>query len=158
MTDPAAMDCRELESLLADYIGGELPGPARHRADAHLADCPACRAQVDALSAARDLVSAASGDDAWAGRAVGGAAAPARDARPAPWLRALAAAAVIALVFAIGFAAGRNTSPPVAPRPDPARQAQVERPDFAERYARAARDFPRAGSMAWALTGLARRR
>ncbi len=73
-------------------------------------------------------------------------------------LRGLAAAAVVALVFAIGFAAGRQTGAPPAPAPAVNPAAREQRPDFAERYARAARDFPRAGSMGWALTGLARRR
>ncbi len=43
------MNCRELEDLLADYLGEELGGSDRARVESHLTECDACRAEVDSL-------------------------------------------------------------------------------------------------------------
>lgn len=150
--------CRVLDDVLADLLGGELAGPQRARAEAHLESCPCCRARVAGLKSAREMVVMASGDAALAERAAGGAqtADPmrSRPVRPARWL---AAAAVLGLMFILGFAAGhagRAQRPEAAP--DLASAAEPAAP-IAQRYAEAARSLPRSGTMAWALTSLARR-
>ncbi|HZR84928.1 MAG TPA: zf-HC2 domain-containing protein [Candidatus Binatia bacterium] len=43
---PSAMTCRELNDLLADYLGRELPSAVRSRVDAHLLTCRPCVAYV----------------------------------------------------------------------------------------------------------------
>jgi len=40
------MTCRELNDLLADYLGRELPSAVRSRVDAHLLTCRPCVAYV----------------------------------------------------------------------------------------------------------------
>ncbi len=36
------MTCRDVAGFLGDYLDGQLPGDARARFEAHLAECPAC--------------------------------------------------------------------------------------------------------------------
>lgn len=151
-------ECRVLDDVLADLLGGELAGPQRARAEAHLESCPSCRARVAGLRSAREMVVIASGDAAFAERAAGGArtADPmrSRPARPARWL---AAAAVLGLMFILGFAAGRaGRAPRVEEAPHLASVPAPTAP-IAQRFTEAARNLPRSGSMAWALTSLARR-
>ena len=38
--------CRELVELVTDYLEGALPAEERARVDAHLEECPGCRAYV----------------------------------------------------------------------------------------------------------------
>lgn len=61
-TDPhelsVAMDCAELARALDAYLDGELDAPERAEADAHLAACPACRAQADAEGQVRSAMRA----------------------------------------------------------------------------------------------------
>lgn len=154
--------CADVEAQLAELLGGELDVPGRARIEAHMARCDACRDRVARLQGARNLVTAASGDAAIAGRATGGLVLPTAPIkprfRPARWL---AAAAVLGLMFAAGFAAGRGSRAGAAPGPSAplvGTAPAADRPAFAERYAEAAREFPRSGSMAWALTSLARRK
>lgn len=40
------MNCQELESLTADYLGGELDEAQRDRCAAHLSTCPACQGRI----------------------------------------------------------------------------------------------------------------
>jgi len=67
------------DEKLAGYIDGTLPEPDRRAIEAHLADCPACRAELLAST-----------------RAVESAPSPARRSRPA--VVALAAAAAVLLI------------------------------------------------------------
>ena len=61
-TDPnelsVAMDCAELSRALDTYLDGELAAPERAEADAHLAECPACRTKADAESRLRSALRA----------------------------------------------------------------------------------------------------
>jgi hypothetical protein len=45
------MTCPEIKDRLVDYLYGELPEAERQGFEAHLADCTACRQEVDALGA-----------------------------------------------------------------------------------------------------------
>ena len=53
---PEEMSCRELVEVITEYLEGTLPGDARERFEAHLAECPYCvnyleqmRATIEAL-------------------------------------------------------------------------------------------------------------
>ncbi|MCC6677177.1 MAG: zf-HC2 domain-containing protein [Phycisphaerales bacterium] len=162
MSSGETTTCADVESLLAELLGGELDAPSRTRIEAHMARCEACRVRAARLQGARDLIAASSGGAASADlatRALTMPTAPIRGKlRPARWL---AAAAVLGLMFAVGFAAGRGSRPAAAPGPAAPlteKPPMADRPAFAQRYAEAAREFPRSGSMAWALTSLARRK
>ncbi len=95
---------------LAAYLGGELDGPTRARVDDHLAECPACRAELASLDEVWAVLGAAASapvpapSDLWSkvrSRTV--AVDPARVPwffGRGPWTRAgWAAAAVAAGVF-----------------------------------------------------------
>jgi hypothetical protein len=43
------MKCRRVQHVLPDYIGDELSARKRQQIDQHLAECPDCRAALDAL-------------------------------------------------------------------------------------------------------------
>jgi len=53
------MKCEELNARLLDYLEGELPAQDRAAAQDHLAECPACRAELDRLRAGADALRAA---------------------------------------------------------------------------------------------------
>ena len=42
-------DCKAYEPLLSALLDGELEGPERRAVEAHLAECPACRAYLEDL-------------------------------------------------------------------------------------------------------------
>ena len=44
------MNCKQIDELLADYLGNELHADQRLAVESHLADCPTCRAEVASLS------------------------------------------------------------------------------------------------------------
>lgn len=107
------MNCDQARELLIDDLD-----PVRRAAiDAHCAACPACRAERDALHAARAVVERAAGTDADARIATANLRLPVVTHHPsalgAPWL---AAAAGIALAFAAGYVFRgtdrRDTPPP----------------------------------------------
>jgi len=54
--------CADLDERLAPYVDGEDAPVWRRAVDAHLAKCPPCRADVEAETAARDLVRAHRGE------------------------------------------------------------------------------------------------
>jgi len=43
--------CHDIDALLDEYLDGSLPPAERSLVDAHIADCPACRSQAEALRA-----------------------------------------------------------------------------------------------------------
>jgi anti-sigma factor RsiW len=45
--DLPEMPCRELVTLITDYLDDRLPPPDRARFEAHLADCEACGTYLD---------------------------------------------------------------------------------------------------------------
>ncbi len=48
------MDCKEIFELLAAYLDGEVTPEEKTSIEVHLPGCPQCRAELEALSAARD--------------------------------------------------------------------------------------------------------
>jgi hypothetical protein len=97
-------DCERLHEVAADLAFGTLAGPERGEALAHLAGCPACRAEVQALAEAADqLLALAPEAEPPAGFESG---VLARISPPAPSrVRSrvlLAAAAVVLLVVGLG--------------------------------------------------------
>lgn len=89
-----------LEDALSAYLDDELAPAARREAEAHLAACPACRVELDEVSAVRAAVRALPvhpcPPDLWA--QVVEQVVP-RPGRRAVWAAAAAAAAVIALLL-----------------------------------------------------------
>lgn len=55
----SALECRDLEPLLHAYVDGEFESADRAEFEAHLAQCPACRARVQAEQAFREKLRAA---------------------------------------------------------------------------------------------------
>lgn len=43
------MDCKRVDEMLADYLGGELPAADRTAVDEHLGDCTRCAEEVRSL-------------------------------------------------------------------------------------------------------------
>src|SRR6266542_2243037 len=43
------MECEEVRNRFADYLTGELAGPARAEFEAHVVSCPACQADTEGL-------------------------------------------------------------------------------------------------------------
>ena len=43
------MSCRELVTLVTEYLDGTLPRPERVRFERHVAVCPPCRAHLDQM-------------------------------------------------------------------------------------------------------------
>ena len=52
------VNCRDVELWLAPYVDGEAPPGTRASVDAHLAECPPCRARAEEERAARAVVTA----------------------------------------------------------------------------------------------------
>jgi anti-sigma factor RsiW len=46
-----SMKCNEILRLLPPYLDGEVPGRVRDGVSAHLSSCPACRSEMEALTA-----------------------------------------------------------------------------------------------------------
>jgi anti-sigma factor (TIGR02949 family) len=57
-TDPAPIDCAELERALEPFLDGEFDPAERADVERHLADCPPCRARAEARARTRDAVRA----------------------------------------------------------------------------------------------------
>jgi len=97
----------EDKSVLVAYLYGECTAEERQAIEAHLADCPACRHELESLQGVRGHLAEWSPPDEVLGfRVVRGDAAPA--AVPRAWWRAqgwgLAAAAVLLLAVAAAIA------------------------------------------------------
>ena len=86
--------CHAYEPLLAEHLFGELDSASRQRLAAHLAGCPACRAELAELEAAVEVAAAAPRPEPdaayWRGYDARLAARLAREDRPA-WPARLAA-------------------------------------------------------------------
>lgn len=46
---PEEMACREIVEVITDYLEGTLPGDARDRFEAHLAECPYCVSYLEQM-------------------------------------------------------------------------------------------------------------
>src|SRR5215470_18069335 len=55
------MDCKKLREVLDAYVDRELAPDAAAQAEAHIAECNACRRAVEALNKLREAVRAAAG-------------------------------------------------------------------------------------------------
>lgn len=113
------MNCEQVEQLMADALGDELSESDRGPFNAHLADCPRCRAEYAsnrrALDAMRSLPSPRQVGLRREGDRLILAPAPQRAGAPTRRWAATAAryAAVIVLAFILGYAA-RAARPPQA--------------------------------------------
>ena len=98
------MDCRQAKRLLSLHCAGALSKARRDSVEAHVADCAACRRELDALARTAALLSETPplrpGRDLWPGVATQLAPRPARVAwwRPLTPARGLAVAALMLVV------------------------------------------------------------
>jgi anti-sigma factor RsiW len=101
------MNCRDVEALWADWLGGELDAAQAGRLEAHLSECPTCRQEAEALQRTVRLVRSLETEPAAEGASV------VRRGHAAGLVRM---AAAILLAFAVGFAArgliGGKPGPP----------------------------------------------
>ena len=124
--DVSRRDCENLGPDLVAFADGELSGPEREAVEAHLAECPECRAALEAHRAVARLVAeyrdpalspdletrviaAAEGDRLTAGRARRRSAA----------LAALAAAAAIVIAVSVWVSRPAVVAPGADSDPDP---------------------------------------
>jgi hypothetical protein len=127
------MICERVKEHLAEYLSGNLEGPAREKFVEHLEQCPRCRAEVDELGAVwrgLEMLPSAQPGTAMRGRfnemleayRLGQAEAAPPNLRKMPqprlawWRMAAAACALLAIGAAVGryTSAARSTSPEIA--------------------------------------------
>lgn len=113
-------ECNSRQQQLADYAVGSLRGRARARLEAHLADCPACQAELAALQRTGQILDAVGLDQApaatWEAVRRDVLAAPRLATRSAPRLVWRFAVGALALIFiGLGVFFARPTVPPAAP-------------------------------------------
>jgi len=135
--------CEPFDAGLVElYFYGDLDAPERARVDAHLAGCVACRRQLDDLGALRDALARVPRPDAppagdWSGfmhrldRACSVPVAPAPHSRSFRWARALALAAMIAVIATGIYMAARvrgTIAKPAAPPATMTADASAQRP------------------------------
>jgi len=124
--DPTALDA---------LVDGELPAPERDALERHLASCPRCRRELEALLVLRTLVTSSAAESpvppelvARVRRDLDQARALAAPPSARPWRpRALQAALVLA-GLSLGFAAGRWSISPEPPPLHVAARAPEARP------------------------------
>jgi hypothetical protein len=151
--EDVSMNCRSARRRIPLHAGGD---PVRGAAEleAHLAACPACRREWEALRAVSRLLGQAGRGESPAARPefLAGvfrkAAAGVRplSARPSPWLIPAAAAAGVAAAIALGLLLRDENPAPVLPRP-PETGAVVEVPEAPTAPA----DLPRASFFGFGL-------
>ncbi|MBX3358042.1 MAG: zf-HC2 domain-containing protein [Phycisphaeraceae bacterium] len=152
-------ECDHVELVLADVVSGELKGAEMERVERHVASCDACRERIEGLRGALSVVSGgtASADEAGVRTASvqlpGAAGGLVSQPRRVGWRGVLAAAAVIAVSFGLGYVARGPGTPGRAVGPKDATSGEV----LADRYARLARERPEASGMSLALLTIARR-
>lgn len=173
------MTCEDVNSLAADYLGGELSPSLRSEVDAHLVDCAACRSELAGLATAAHALHATTVSPAEAERRVASLAVPASSPvsvgpshRAAPplarsrgaaawWVAPLRYAAVIALAFTAGFVA-RGTLRPQTDRPLHSARVEGASPvavndALVRQFREVSSDFPRTSTFGRSLLALARR-
>jgi anti-sigma factor RsiW len=120
--------CDQIREHLVAYSDGELAGDALGRLEAHLAECPGCRSELDRLERSLDVARSV-----WQ-EAAEGAAAPAVRAARWRWAAALASAAAVMLVglgtwavFPSGRQAQTARHPPGEAREAPGRPGREKK-------------------------------
>jgi anti-sigma factor RsiW len=132
------MNCEELHPMLLDFVDGDMTPEDRAAVRTHLAECPACRAEIEELRAGARAVRAAVEVAAprqhylTAARMEGLLAARRSSRRPVRLFtlhRLVAAAAIAVIVASVPFLAGdfnRLLNPPPAPPAEQVAQAPVQ--------------------------------
>jgi len=101
------MNCGQVRRILPPYLDEELPGGAREQVASHLASCPACRAEVEALKADMGLLEQVGAPDVTPFLVTRVMAEIRQRGRPAPHgLARLAGTFAAALVVAVSIGAG----------------------------------------------------
>jgi anti-sigma factor RsiW len=122
--------CAELRAELVAFLDEELAPEARARVEAHLADCAACRAELERLWKALGALDALPATQPGPGFEARLEAALARERKPAWWARWLRPAPALALGGALAAALllvvlVQGTAPPAGPRLLPADELAV---------------------------------
>jgi anti-sigma factor RsiW len=110
------LDAGHLGDGLSAYLDDELAPAARHETEAHLAACPACRAELDEVAAARRairIMPVHATPRPLVGADPAGGSRPATRLRPAPSRRRAAWAVAAAVAAAVALLLPRD--PEVAP-------------------------------------------
>lgn len=97
------MDCKQWNEVWVAYLYDECPAEERDEIEAHLAECDACREQMDSLSVTRRTLGSTASEIAAPPRVIVLPAAPPRTASAWSFAGGFAAAAA---VFAIGILFG----------------------------------------------------
>lgn len=130
MNDRHAMNCQDVNAVFTDFVDGELPAAEALAVRRHLADCAACRAEVESLGAVWQALGRLDDEEpspALAGRFHAlleayedgrrSAAAPGWSARAAAWIaswwprRPMIQLALTAAALVLGLAAGSRFAP-----------------------------------------------
>jgi anti-sigma factor RsiW len=109
------MECRDVEPLWADWLGGELSAEQTEQVEGHLNRCPACRREADSLRRTLKLVQSLDAEP------------PTRAAISTSTRRGMSLlriAAVIVFSFAAGFAARELTGGASPSEPSPQQPSQ----------------------------------
>jgi len=117
--------CEQIEPLLVDYADGTLPPPERRRIADHVAGCPRCREELDALARSLELARVV-----WEGNLRSGSQTAWAEAHPTRRLWPCVAAAAL-IVLGIGLALHRLDRPSGPMEPE-LTLAQIERQIFEE--------------------------
>ncbi|MCA9251136.1 MAG: zf-HC2 domain-containing protein [Phycisphaerales bacterium] len=106
------MNCNDIHSKLADYLGNELTQTDRIAVDRHLANCGACAGEVTSL---QETLSALGKLDTVSHDAAAARTNDLRVVKRRPIIQRLALASLrIAAVLALGFALGRTSVEPLS--------------------------------------------
>jgi len=105
------MSCDLSPELLSAYVDGVLPPPERDEIEAHLKECPACRARLESLRAVKHALARLPSREAPPG-AVRARVESLRFARPARRARVLAAALAAVALAAAGLLLARRPATP----------------------------------------------
>src|SRR5258708_35992269 len=109
------MDCKNLREVLDLYVDGELSPEATVQAEAHLAECHACRRAADGLRGLRQAVKAAVSQYQPSPQL----ASPLRKSTPSLWYARPAAALPLATSSPLNVAFPPSASPHPRTQPKP---------------------------------------
>jgi len=116
------MECPEVKRKIDRYLRDELPSEASDRLEAHLRDCPDCRAALEGARGLEDVFRGSASPPVPDGfakevRVRAESALPSWRSLSAPWRAAVAASLVVGLALGILMASGGAGRPPRAGSP-----------------------------------------
>src|SRR5260370_7219616 len=107
------MDCKKLREVLDAYVDRELSADAAAQAEAHIAECSACRRAVESLNRLREAVRTAAGKPEAPVELIEGVRSSVSPRwRRAAVIQAIAATLVLAGIFTLFLPTVRAPPPP----------------------------------------------